>query len=460
MTVSNITFVTSQTASPTSTTFNVDTSGLALGDLAVVWFGKQSINTAITPPSGWTISIDNGNKSFTLIYKIMDVSGDLTATNTFTYTSSRGAVLMAAFRGCSKNVSGTFHPAMQGGTHVTQTDFPTISGQAASSVVVTATDGIDTSGSGFGVTVDGPAGYTAGPAIAGWGIGVGTHACRMDYAFVLSGTINPPNANINDTTADYGYNAMTVGFAPNTFPTSTVTAPSGTISNTNQPTVAWTFADVDGDTQAQYRVKIFTVADTLQGAFTPDTWPAVWDSGAVAGAAASVVVGTALAANVPFKAYVLVADRFGFNNTWDIGPTFTVTASGLDKSGRAFFVPTNGVNTVGPSFFEFADSVRNGSFTWQSAPLRDPQGRQVEIREVQVYARSYDSNASVTITVNGTARTVSIPVPGRQQLDYLFSERGKTLDVTLVSTAGTPASNEAPTIEVVRIGWRSLHQLR
>lgn len=245
-------------------------------------------------------------------------------------------------------------------------------------------------------------------------------------------------------------------------PTATVTGPSGTISTTNQPNVTWTYSDPDSDPQTKYWAKVFTVADTGIGGFDPETFPAAWSSGDTASAATSVQVGVPLIANVAFKAYVKVGDGFRGYGAWAAGPSFTVTVSGSDKPGRAFFVPTNGSGTAGPGWYEFNSDLRESSFTWQSAPLRDPTGRSVEIREVQVYAKSYDANATIAVTVNGVVKTQVVGdkgIPGSDQLSFLFREHAENLDVTLVSTAGT-AGNEAPTVQAVRIGWRPLHMAR
>lgn len=139
---------------------------------------------------------------------------------------------------------------------------------------------------------------------------------------------------------------------------------------------------------------------------------------------------------------------------------FVITATGLDKPARAFFVPSSGFGTVGPSFFEFDDTKRNGTFRWKSAPLRAPDGRQVEIREVQLYVRSYDANSTIQVQVGPTSKMHTIPAAGREQITFHFSERNEVLDVRVISTAGDPAVNEAPTIEAVRIGWQPRHLLR
>ncbi len=102
---------------------------------------------------------------------------------------------------------------------------------------------------------------------------------------------------------------------------------------------------------------------------------------------------------------------------------------------------------------------RAESYTWKSAPLRDPTSRQVEIREVQVFAQTFNgATSSISVTVNGDTRTLSVNDPsGRDMLAFLFKQRGETLDVT-VTAASNQTGVEAPTIEVVRIGTHPGHQ--
>lgn len=101
--------------------------------------------------------------------------------------------------------------------------------------------------------------------------------------------------------------------------------------------------------------------------------------------------------------------------------------------------------------------ARVSTYTWKSAPMRNPDGRQIEIREVQVYVNAY-ATSTVTVTVNGTARSIATVAPGRQQLDFLFVERNEVLDVQVVPSANDGTS-EAPSIEVVRVGTNSGHML-
>ena len=54
-------------------------------------------------------------------------------------------------------------------------------------------------------------------------------------------------------------------------PTVTVTAPSGTITDTTFPSVTWTYADTDGDPQSAYEIKVFDSTTYGSGSFSADT---------------------------------------------------------------------------------------------------------------------------------------------------------------------------------------------
>jgi len=103
-------------------------------------------------------------------------------------------------------------------------------------------------------------------------------------------------------------------------------------------------------------------------------------------------------------------------------------------------------------------TVRRNAYTWKSVPFHRDDGRQVRVREVQCFVETYDSNATVAVTVNGATRTVTIPTAGRQVTKHLFLEQDETLDVQIVSTAGNSA-NEAPFLERHRVGHQAGHLL-
>jgi len=129
-----------------------------------------------------------------------------------------------------------------------------------------------------------------------------------------------------------------------------------------------------------------------------------------------------------------------------------------DGNGRILLAATGGPG-FGLYVYRANEDTPAVSGTYKSAPLRDPSGRQIRIREVQVYARAYNAATStITVTVNGTARAVTIAPSGSlQHLSFLFSEYGHELDVQVVGASNGAVS--APDIEVVRIGTSAGHFL-
>lgn len=132
----------------------------------------------------------------------------------------------------------------------------------------------------------------------------------------------------------------------------------------------------------------------------------------------------------------------------------------LQRSSSFIFTdntPTFTIGLVEP--IDGDTSARTASYTWQSAPLRDPSGRQVEIREVQVYAQTFNgATSTITVTVNGDARTQACTSVGKAPLQFYFVQRDVELDVTITS-ASNGAGVEAPLIDTVRIGTRGGHFL-
>jgi hypothetical protein len=102
------------------------------------------------------------------------------------------------------------------------------------------------------------------------------------------------------------------------------------------------------------------------------------------------------------------------------------------------------------------DSARVSSFTAKTAPIHGTDGRQVDIRQVDVYCKNYEAQSSVTVTVAGHAVTKYMRSTGAQTLRFLFEQRKENLDVTFASNAPTL---EAPSFDSVQLWSRAGHLL-
>lgn len=139
-----------------------------------------------------------------------------------------------------------------------------------------------------------------------------------------------------------------------------------------------------------------------------------------------------------------------------VGLTDTMGYWHDDRYRGEIWAMEKGKNPRGYRYYPFDDNDNNDKriddYTWKSAPLADPGGRRVEIREVQVF---YDAHASsrFDVTVNGTTRQVTGLSSGFGKASFLFDKHGEYLDVKVRARA-TSSANEAPTIERIRIGTR------
>ncbi len=97
-------------------------------------------------------------------------------------------------------------------------------------------------------------------------------------------------------------------------PTVTVTAPSGTVTDTTFPSVTWTYADTDGDQQSAYQIKIFDSTTYSATGFDPDTSEATVDTGIVASTNDGATLEVDLADATTYRAYVKVAQLLNGSN--------------------------------------------------------------------------------------------------------------------------------------------------
>lgn len=151
--------------------------------------------------------------------------------------------------------------------------------------------------------------------------------------------------------------------------------------------------------------------------------------------------------------FTLTNPRFmALDNNPQYGSVWVVT--GESPQGQGFTAPMLFRFPVGAGFGSMDTAEqRAATWEWQSSPLRDPSGRYVEIREIQIPAYAFnDVTSTLAVTVNGTTRTVTLPA-GRSIQSILFKEREENLDITVKAKSNDP-DVEAPMIEAVRAGWR------
>ena len=97
-------------------------------------------------------------------------------------------------------------------------------------------------------------------------------------------------------------------------PSVTVTAPSGTITDTTFPSITWTYADTDGDPQSAYEIKVFDSTTYGAGTFSPDTSTPTVETGIVTSSNDGQTLEADLADATTYRAYVRVAQLLNGSN--------------------------------------------------------------------------------------------------------------------------------------------------
>ena len=162
-------------------------------------------------------------------------------------------------------------------------------------------------------------------------------------------------------------------------PTTTVTAPTGSLTTTSLPTVTWTNTlDSDGGAQTSAQVKIFSAAQYGAGGFDPSTSPATY-SGIVSGSATTKATDVALV-DGSYRAYVRVAQTVNYSSHWsdwdyeafsvllDRPGDPTVNVTGETSYGRVRIDLDDTPGDAGTDIFEIQAS-RDGGTTWGAMRL-------------------------------------------------------------------------------------------
>lgn len=188
-----------------------------------------------------------------------------------------------------------------------------------------------------------------------------------------------------------------------TAPTVSVTSPSGTITTTSKPSVAWTYTDLDGDQQAYYEIKVFNDTQYTDPEFDVTTSEPFWTSGEVTSINETAQI-TAFLPNDDYRAYMRVGkdldgtpfwsqwaySAFTMNVSAPAAPT--ITLSHVSASG---YVAVTADNTGAPTFDyqEFEIQRSTDQLTWTT--IRD--GDMVRPDTDGTYAaKDYEAKRGVT----------------------------------------------------------------
>jgi hypothetical protein len=132
-------------------------------------------------------------------------------------------------------------------------------------------------------------------------------------------------------------------------PTVTVTAPTGTVTDTSFPSVTWTPVFSDGSPQSAYEIKIFDAATYGGATFSPDTSTPIIGTGIITSTNNGQTLEGDLANSTTYRAYVRVASLINGNNyfsAWAFSQFALAIDSPATPTVSAFFDSTSGAVTV------------------------------------------------------------------------------------------------------------------
>jgi hypothetical protein len=132
-------------------------------------------------------------------------------------------------------------------------------------------------------------------------------------------------------------------------PTVTVTAPTGTVTDTSFPSVTWTPVFSDGSPQSAYEIKIFDAATYGGGTFSPDTSTPIIGTGIITSTNNGQTLEGDLANSTTYRAYVRVASLINGNNyfsAWAFSQFALAIDSPATPTVSAFYDSNSGAVTV------------------------------------------------------------------------------------------------------------------
>lgn len=132
--------------------------------------------------------------------------------------------------------------------------------------------------------------------------------------------------------------AVDFTFTAQTSPSVTVSAPSGTIGVTTQPTAQWTPTTAPGASQVTYSI----IVESGTFGSTPGSGTQVWASGTVTSALNSAQIGTPLLTGTSYRAFVMISQTGGQTSPWAF-TTFTIS---VDTPSTPVITATPGTDPI------------------------------------------------------------------------------------------------------------------
>jgi hypothetical protein len=246
-----------------------------------------------------------------------------------------------------------------------------------------------------------------------------------------------------------------------TEPTTTVTAPTGTVTDTAKQEVAFTYTDPDNaDEQALYEVKVYSAAQYGASGFSPDINDPTYFSGTISSVEQTHTV-TQFLDNATYRAYVRVGKRISGTALWSDWAysqftlnatrpaTPTLAASWDNATSRATITVTGtSSGSFDSQYFEVQRSVDGG------ATYATVRGGAELIPAGGFASTVYDYEVKRGVSASYRAR--SIGIVGSNELNSAFSTVA-TITITSdgkfwLKAVSQPSLNYGDAIVLNRLG--------
>jgi len=225
----------------------------------------------------------------------------------------------------------------------------------------------------------------------------------------------------------YADDAIVVG---NAAPNLSISAPIGTVVDTNRPTISLAYDDPDGDPQKYVQAKVFTDAAVTAAGFDPDVAQPVWDSLRLPTDGDEIQIGVTLDNAVKYWVYAKAWQDGGLSSGW-VGSQFSVQVTPpAQPTVAAVYDPTIGGTRVSVTGHDNLASANLASaeddVAWSATTNCD-----VVLSTDQ--AATGAKSARVTVTADGDAVVTSEEVDV-QGIDKLATAMAKVLAGTTPTT--------------------------
>jgi len=242
-------------------------------------------------------------------------------------------------------------------------------------------------------------------------------------------------------------------------PTVTVTAPSGTVTDTSFVSVNWTYADADGDPQSAYEIKIFDSSTYSGGSFSADTSTATVETGVVTSNNTGQTLETDLANSTTYRAYVRVAQLVNGSNyfsEWaysqfslsiDAPATPTISATYNSSSGATDVSVFGRTNVLSANQASLETNTTGWTAVTNCAIARSTSQGSSGSASLELTASASGDMTASTTSATKFAVTASQEFSATAEFKAGTTARSCSVGISWLNTSGTTISTSYGTAE-------------